>query len=73
MLNTKFLAFLFIGTIALTLAACGGGGGQEAVSRGDAAHGQELFAKTCVACHGPDEETRFKDDPTCPEQAMRSW
>lgn len=54
MLNTKFLAFLFIGTIALTLAACGGGGGQEAVSRGDAAHGQELFAKTCVACHGPD-------------------
>ena len=58
MLNTKFLVFILIGTIALTLVACGGGGGQDSAaqpaSRGDAAHGQELFAQTCSACHGPD-------------------
>jgi disulfide bond formation protein DsbB len=57
--NTKLLVFLpIIFTLTLTLAACTGGGSQETAAqptpRGDAAQGEELFAKTCAACHGPE-------------------
>ena len=48
--------------LALVLAACGGDGGEGSDSgtgstpaaTGDAAAGEELFAGTCVACHGPE-------------------
>jgi disulfide bond formation protein DsbB len=45
--------------IALTVAACAGGGGGSpattaAPSGPDPGHGKEVFASTCVACHGPD-------------------
>lgn len=45
------------GTLALGLAACGGGASgtpTPAGPVGDAAKGQTLFAGTCSACHGPD-------------------
>jgi mono/diheme cytochrome c family protein len=36
------------------LAACGGGGSATSAPAGDATHGQQIFAGTCSACHGPD-------------------
>jgi disulfide bond formation protein DsbB len=58
MSNTKSVVFrLVIFTLTLTLVACGSGDSQQAATqstpRGDAAQGEELFAKTCAACHGP--------------------
>ncbi|MCS7041030.1 MAG: cytochrome c, partial [Caldilineales bacterium] len=41
------------------LAACGGGGGQQAVpatGKGDPIKGEQLFVVTCAACHGPKGE-----------------
>ena len=57
--TTKSLVvLLIIFTLAITLFACGSGGSQEtaaqSTSRGDAAQGEELFARTCAACHGPE-------------------
>lgn len=50
------LAILTVMTLAL--AACGGGSsGSDSnggVTAGDAAAGEEVFAGTCSACHGPD-------------------
>jgi len=59
----SFVMVLLLG-LMLALAACGGGGsstesGGDAVPAapaGDATAGGELFATTCVACHGPTGE-----------------
>ena len=47
--------------LALILGACGGDGGDgdgstdtTPAATGDAVAGEELFAGTCVACHGPE-------------------
>jgi mono/diheme cytochrome c family protein len=48
---------LLTGALALSLAACGGGGqsgGDTPAPAGDAANGQALFTGTCSSCHGPD-------------------
>jgi disulfide bond formation protein DsbB len=48
---------LLTGALALSLAACGGGGqsgGDTPAPAGDAANGQTLFTGTCSSCHGPD-------------------
>jgi disulfide bond formation protein DsbB len=43
------------GLLAVSLAACGGGGSAATTApTGDAANGQTLFTSTCSACHGPD-------------------
>ncbi len=58
---------IIIAVVALAIGSCGGsddsdgdesGGGGEDVeaSAPDAAHGEELFNETCVACHGPGGE-----------------
>lgn len=54
----KGLIICLIGmTLALFLAACGGGGSAEPeatpVSTGDPVKGEELFNQVCIACHGP--------------------
>ena len=62
--NTRFSIVLLL-IVVLIVTACGGGsseseseGGAEAEQAaaepaGDAAAGQETFAATCAACHGP--------------------
>ena len=46
---------LVLGSVLLSLAACGGGGGAATSGpSGDAAKGAQQFATTCAACHGPD-------------------
>ncbi len=50
---------LLAGTLALALAACGGGGSPSATEAptgpaGDAAKGQTLYSGTCSSCHGPE-------------------
>ncbi len=54
------LTILLLGLAVLLVAACGGGGGAAAqptpAPAGDAAIGQEVFATTCAACHGPKGE-----------------
>lgn len=61
------LTIALLTLLLLVLAACGGGGGDSApapaeqpaaqqeiaLPTGDAAQGQELFATSCAACHGP--------------------
>ena len=53
----RFSIGLLSGSLALGLAACGGGATPiptPAGPVGDAAKGQALFATTCTACHGLD-------------------
>ncbi|MEP7356672.1 MAG: c-type cytochrome [Anaerolineales bacterium] len=58
----KGIMGLLMGALAISLAACGGGGASTPTlaptavptSAGDAANGQTLFLATCSACHGPD-------------------
>lgn len=54
------LTILLLGLAVLLVAACGGGGGAAdqptPAPAGDAAKGQEVFATTCAACHGPKGE-----------------
>ncbi len=54
------LTIFLLGLAVLLVAACGGGGGAAAqptpAPAGDAAIGQEVFATTCAACHGPKGE-----------------
>lgn len=55
---------IVLAALALTLAACGGGGDDGAVDEGDgsgdfaapgaAAEGEPLFGGTCATCHGAD-------------------
>ena len=54
----RTLAWMLIGILSVSLAACGGGGAAPATdtpaaAAGDAANGQVLFTSTCSACHGP--------------------
>jgi mono/diheme cytochrome c family protein len=46
--------------LTLIFSACGGGNTPTEApapeSKGDAAHGKELFTQTCAACHGPTGE-----------------
>lgn len=52
----RFSIALLSGSLALGLAACGGGAAPTPAPAGpvgDAAKGQALFISTCSACHGP--------------------
>ncbi len=40
--------------LALVLPACGGGDGPPAAGPGDPARGAEVYAASCLACHGPE-------------------
>jgi disulfide bond formation protein DsbB len=54
-LSRFFLTGALAALLAVSLAACGGGGdGGAGQVAGDAANGQTLFAGTCASCHGPD-------------------
>lgn len=60
----RFLLVILAVSLALVLAACGGGDEKEAaapeaapvaqapVSTGDPVKGEEMFNTTCIACHG---------------------
>lgn len=53
------LTILLLGLAVLLVAACGGSGAATQPTpgpAGDAAKGQEVFATTCAACHGPKGE-----------------
>jgi disulfide bond formation protein DsbB len=52
----RWATAIAVALLAVSLAACGGGGATEPTSAptGDAARGQTLFTGTCSACHGPD-------------------
>ncbi|MFZ5825413.1 MAG: c-type cytochrome [Bacillota bacterium] len=51
----RILVGVVAGVVALTLAACSGGGSKkEPGLGGDAANGKVLFVETCSSCHGPD-------------------
>ena len=60
-MKTRFVLFI---AMALVVAACGGSDGDTvataatdvvvATTSGDVAHGIEIYAGTCVACHGPE-------------------
>jgi disulfide bond formation protein DsbB len=61
-MKKQLVILVFILLAACGLVGCGGGGEDTAsaaprataTSAGDAAAGQELFAGTCSACHGPE-------------------
>lgn len=53
----RILAILAV--VALAVTACGGDTGEDGTTApsgmtGDATAGEEVFAGTCAACHGPD-------------------
>ncbi len=54
--NNRYFWLTVICLLVIMLASCGGGGETEVAANptpsGDAAHGEELFNQTCVACHG---------------------
>ena len=63
------LLLVLLLALSLTLTACGGGGDDQPADKpaaaqpteppqtaGDATKGKELYATTCVACHGPNGE-----------------
>lgn len=53
----KPMLYAVAGALALTLAACGGGGDAKSGAKGsagDATKGKTVFLGTCAACHGPD-------------------
>lgn len=64
--NRKIIMLMLISMLVLVLAACGGSDDSSSSSSadveevaeepslpaGDAAHGEELFVATCLACHG---------------------
>ena len=65
--NRTLLWLALISVLVIVLAACGGGdsssdssssssaaepAAEEAMATGDAAHGEEVFVSTCLACHG---------------------
>jgi disulfide bond formation protein DsbB len=56
MRNGVFMTYPAGIALALTLAACAGGGTPAitAATSVDPAHGKEVFLSTCMACHGPD-------------------
>lgn len=51
-MKQRCLTLAFV-VVALGLSSCGGGSKPgEPIVKGDAAHGQQVYAQTCASCHG---------------------
>lgn len=57
-MNRNMTLMALASVVILALVGCSGGGsskgGDDSKPFGDAAKGKEIFASTCVSCHGPD-------------------